>query len=58
MWQDLKEIDPAIRINSNSTTWRVSPMHFRAENGWLKPGNASLAPAWHQQGHEVSDCGT
>lgn len=53
VWEDLKVLEKSFRINKSGTSWRAAPTFFRAEEGWLKPGSVSMAPAWFQQGHEV-----
>ncbi|KAF9529989.1 hypothetical protein CPB83DRAFT_734135, partial [Crepidotus variabilis] len=55
MWKDLRVIQPSVKVDKKSSSWRVSDTHYRSQPGWLKPGNVSLAPAWFQQAHENSD---
>jgi len=53
IWQDLEVLQKSLQIKKNGNSWRVAPTHFRVEEGWLKPGSASMSPAWFQQAHEV-----
>ncbi|KAF8955369.1 hypothetical protein BDZ97DRAFT_1926877 [Flammula alnicola] len=55
MWDDMNLLDKSLRISKGSTSWRIKPTFFRAHPGWLKPGNASMSPAWFQQAHEKSN---
>jgi len=53
MWKDLAYLERSLSINKASTSWRIKPEYYQAKPGWVKPGNASLSPAWFQQAHEV-----
>lgn len=53
IWEDLENVQQSIHIKKNCNSWRMAPNFFRAEDGWRKPGSASMAPAWFQQAHEV-----
>jgi len=53
IWEDMKILERSFKINRSCTSWRVAPTSFRTEEGWLKPGSVSMAPAWFQQAHEV-----
>ncbi|KAF8957921.1 hypothetical protein BDZ97DRAFT_1762563 [Flammula alnicola] len=54
MWDDMHLLERSIHTKGCSS-WRGGPTFFRAEEGWLKPGNVSMAPAWFQQAHEKSN---
>jgi len=53
IWNDMKILQKSLHMKNNCNNWRVGPTHFRVEEGWLKPGSASMSPAWFQQAHEV-----
>lgn len=53
IWQDLTLLEKSLRINKSCNSWRVAPTFFRVDDGWMKPGSMSMAPAWFQQAHEV-----
>ena len=55
VWNDMKILERSLHIKNHCNNWRVGPRHFRVEEGWLKPGSASMSTAWFQQAHEVHD---
>jgi len=55
MWRALKEIEPELKVQYSSAQWRVGPKYYRGSPNYkLKPGTTNLAPAWFEQGHDVS----
>jgi hypothetical protein len=54
MWDDLRYLEDILVIKPTSKNWRVSPKHYQAKPGGLKPGTVSMAPAWFTQAHDVS----
>jgi hypothetical protein len=54
MFADLKMLEPALKMNRNSSkSWRTSSEYYRPVLHGLKPGSMNISPAWFEQGHEV-----
>lgn len=53
MFADLKMLEPALKMNQNSSSWRTSSEYYRPVINGLKPGSMNISPAWFEQGHEV-----
>ena len=55
MWQDIKLLENVIKVNTNSSSWRVNPKYYRsAELVTSKPGSVSMSPGWYEQGKTVT----
>jgi len=54
MWNSLKTIEQGIKIQKNSTSWRINDDYYlKASDCRIRPGTVSVAPAWFQQAHVV-----
>ncbi|KDR66959.1 hypothetical protein GALMADRAFT_80357, partial [Galerina marginata CBS 339.88] len=54
MWEALSVLEPELQLNKSSNQWRVGPKYYRSSPAnTLKPGTASFAPAWFEQGHDT-----
>ena len=57
MWAMLQELAPALKVDKKAQQWRTSPALFEGSPDYLvRPGVINMAPAWFEQGHDVSTC--
>jgi len=54
MWRALKELEPELKVDQTSTSWRAGPRYYHSTpDHRVKPGVVNMAPAWFEQGHDV-----
>lgn len=56
MWDELKKLEPELKINTTSKNWRIGAKYYRSSPCQsIKAGTTSVSPAWFEQGHDVSN---